>query len=81
MGALYAADDQPRANDTTKTGLEVTLRALCRDYPLVSADHIEEVLRSRYERTRDASVQDYRLLLAERETRVHLRREATDSPG
>jgi len=50
-------------------------RSISNDYPWASTDHIGEVLRSRYERTRDARVQNYRLVLAEREARSQLRHE------
>ncbi len=59
----------------TEPALVHIQRAISSDYPWASTDYIGEVLRSRHERTSDAKVQTYRLLLAERETRTQLRRE------
>jgi len=61
--------------DTAETALEQIQRSISDDYPWASTDHIGELLRSRYERTRDAKVQNYRLVLAERDTRNQLRHE------
>ncbi len=61
--------------DATESALRQIQRAVAGDYPWASADHIDRVLRAHYARTRDAKVQNYRLLLAERETRVQLRHE------
>jgi hypothetical protein len=43
------------------------------DYPMASPDEIARLLRSTYERTIDAPVQQYRFVLAERDARVSLR--------
>lgn len=68
--------DRPAPTDVATTKALAGIQdAIARDYPEASPDRIAEVLRSRYERTRDAKVQNYRLLLAERETRVQLRHE------
>jgi hypothetical protein len=45
-------------------------------YPWASLSHIATILRANFEATREAKVQDYRLVLAERNTRVRLRQEA-----
>ncbi|MGZ4681364.1 MAG: three-helix bundle dimerization domain-containing protein [Acidimicrobiales bacterium] len=69
-------DRQVPSDAATTKALEGVQDAIARDYPWAAPERIAEVLRSRYERTRDAKVQNYRLLLAERETRVQLRHEA-----
>jgi hypothetical protein len=61
--------------NATEAALRQIQRAISGDFPWASTDHIGEVLRSRYERTRDAKVQNYRLVLAERDTRLQLRYE------
>lgn len=61
--------------DATTTALGHIARAISSDFPWASADHVGEVLRSSYERTRDAKVQNYRLVLAERGARAQLRHE------
>jgi hypothetical protein len=63
----------------TDTALGQLQGAISSDYPWASPDHIEAVLRAGYERTRDAKVQNYRLVLAERETRTQLRHEQRSS--
>ena len=60
---------------TQRTALRQIQRSISDDHPWVSTDHIGDVLRSRYERTHDAKVQNFRLVLAERETRTQLRHE------
>ncbi len=77
MQAPTSASSNPThdVGDATEAALGQIQRALSSDYPWASTDHIGDVLRSRYERTRDAKVQNYRLVLAERETRIQLRHE------
>ena len=64
---------------TEEAALEQTAGVIAKDYPWASSEHVGEVLRSRFARTRDAKVQNYRLLLAERDTRTQLRREQHES--
>lgn len=45
-------------------------------YPWASHDHLTALLRANYAATANARVQNYRLVLAERDTRALLRREA-----
>lgn len=70
-----APSNQMQSGAVTEVALEQVLRAISTDYLWASTDHIGEVLRARYERTRDAKVQNYRLVLAERQTRTQLRHE------
>ena len=49
--------------------------ACARAYPGATMARVEQLLWTFYERTTDARVQQYRVLLAERETRAQLRRD------
>jgi len=71
-GAVTSMTDR---DDAADMALGHIRRAISSDYPWATLDHIGEVLRSGYDRTRDAKVQNYRLLLAEREARAQLRHE------
>lgn len=53
---------------------EITQR-LASAHPWASEAHIEAILRANLDETRDAKVQNFRLLLAERNARVRLRSE------
>jgi hypothetical protein len=52
---------------------------LMREFPTADSDRIAELLAGCYRRTTGATVQHFRVVLAERETRARLRSEATDS--
>ena len=67
------------SDETTEKALGQVLRAIANDCPWAATDHIAAVLRDHYEATRDAKVQNFRLVLAERETRVQLRHEHAGS--
>lgn len=58
-------------------GLREVTQQILLTYPWASPEHVEAILRSNYDATNGAKVQNYRLLLAERDTRVQLRREAS----
>jgi hypothetical protein len=64
-----------RAEERALRGVAERLSLAC---PWASQKHIETVLRDSYGATRDAKVQNYRLVLAERVTRVRLRREVPE---
>lgn len=64
------------APDAEERALRDIAHQLSLAYPGASYEHIEAILRANYAASRDAKVQTYRLLLAERDTRVRLRREA-----
>jgi hypothetical protein len=49
-----------------------------REFPTADSDRIAELLAGCYRRTTGATVQHFRAVLAERETRARLRSEATD---
>ena len=68
-------DLQSSGADASKTALVHVERSISNDHPWASRHHVGQVLRDRFERTRDAKVQNYRLLRAERETRAQLRHE------
>jgi len=67
------------SDETTEKALGQILQAIANDCPWAATDHIAAVLHDRYEATRDAKVQNFRLVLAERETRVQLRHEHAGS--
>ena len=50
-----------------------------REFPAADSDRIADLLAGCYRRTTGATVQHFRVVLAERETRARLRSEATDS--
>lgn len=54
-------------------------RVVALTYPWATEAHIASILRANFEATRDEKVQNYRFVLAERNTRVRLRREAPPS--
>ena len=66
----------PDDPDATERALVGSVKQLLADYPWADPAHVEAVLRSNFATTRDAKVPNYRLLLAERDTRVRLRRES-----
>jgi hypothetical protein len=71
---------QPSANDVETPDPAALTRALddiarrvAATYPAAAPERIASLLRACYERTRDAKVQQYRLVLAERDTRLQMR--------
>lgn len=60
---------------TDERALRASIDALLRDYPWATRERVEQLLSLFYERTSEAKVTQYRVLLAERDTRVQLRRE------
>ena len=58
-------------------GLREVARQILLAYPWAAPDHVDAMLRANYDTTDGAKVQNYRLVLAERDTRVQLRHEAS----
>jgi hypothetical protein len=81
----------PHGQDGWDRKADVEQRALCEiagrlalDYPAATSEQVDAVLRSTFERASDARVEQYRLVLAERDARVRLRtatRVAPSAPG
>lgn len=69
------ADEASTVDSTGTNALARIHVTLTRRYPSAPSEYVAELLRSSYDRTRDASVQDFRLVLAERETLERLRSE------
>jgi hypothetical protein len=66
------------AGDAEEKALRTIIDQVAAAYPWATRDHVAALLRSNYAATANARVQNYRLVLAERDTRARLRREAQD---
>ena len=71
---LISQEPDGRAPDDERA-LRAAVDACARDYPNAARGRIEHLMRSFYALTSDAKVKQYRVLLAERDTRVRLRLE------
>ena len=70
--AQHVVDERSTTDDPDELELSKIQDLIVRDYPSVPVEHIADLLRSCYEQTQDASVQNFRLLLAEHATRERM---------
>ncbi len=66
--------DMGSTDQDDRRALEQALAAIAADHSEVPVEELRALLLARYGRTADASVQRYRVVLAERDVRLELRR-------
>ena len=72
-----AGEDAVAVGDATDhREIRGAIEAIARDYPEVSAERIEQLVRESYRRRGEATILQYRGVLAERDARARLRAEA-----
>lgn len=75
FSAPSPGERDPRDNEMGDAAMIATVAAVAVDYPTVPEDRIEHLLRERFAQADAAYAPRYRLVLAERDARVALRRD------
>ncbi len=76
--AHSANEHDPLGHQAEDKALRAIAAQIGEAYPWASHEHVAAILRANYATTANARVQNYRLVLAERDTRARLRHEAHD---